>query len=152
MVTEASAKTMNSEIFLPDDDATTAFGAELAATLKPGDIVSLEGDLGAGKTALARAIIRALADDAALEVPSPTFAIIQPYDTAHGAVLHADLYRLSHASEVDELGLLDDPEAIVLVEWAARVPEVVAAANLVIELSIPPGGAGRKVRITRRPS
>ncbi len=141
---------MTFEIFLPDDDATTAFGAELTATLKPGDIVSLEGDLGAGKTALARAIIRALADDAALEVPSPTFAIIQPYETARGAVLHADLYRLSHASEVDELGLLDDPDAIVLVEWAARVPEVAAAANLVIELSIPPGGAGRTVRMTRR--
>lgn len=141
---------MTSEIFLPDDDATTAFGAELAAMLKPGDIVSLEGDLGAGKTALARAIIRALADDATLDVPSPTFAIIQPYDTARGAVLHADLYRLSHASEVDELGLLDDPEAIVLVEWAARVPEVAAAANLVIELSIPHGGAGRIMRMTRR--
>ncbi len=143
---------MTSEIFLPDDDATTAFGAKLAATLKPGDIVSLEGDLGAGKTALARAIIRALADDAALEVPSPTFAIIQPYDTLRGSVLHADLYRLSHASEVDELGLLDDPEAIILVEWAARVPEVAAAATIVIELSIPPGGAGRKVRMTRSPS
>lgn len=136
--------------FLPDDDATTRFGAQLAATLRPGDIVSLEGDLGAGKTALARAIIRALAADADLEVPSPTFAIIQPYDTKAGPVLHADLYRLADASEVDELGLLDDAQAIVLVEWAERVPEVAAAANVTVTLSIPPGGAGRNVVETRR--
>ncbi len=135
--------------FLPDDDATTRFGTELAATLRRGDVVSLEGDLGAGKTALARAIIRALAGDAALEVPSPTFAIIQPYDTPAGPVLHADLYRLADASEVDELGLLDDPEAIVLVEWAARAPEVAAAANVVVALDMPPGGAGRNVVVTR---
>ena len=141
---------MTSEIFLPDDDATTRFGAQLAADLRAGDIVSLEGDLGAGKTALARAIIRALAGDAALEVPSPTFAIIQPYDTARGPVLHADLYRLADASEVDELGLLDDADAIVLVEWAERVPEVAAAANVVIALAIPPGGMGRHLQVTRR--
>lgn len=139
------------ETFLADDDATTAFGAELAAILQPGDIVSLEGDLGAGKTALARAIIRALADDPDLEVPSPTFALLQPYETKRGPVLHADLYRLSAASEVDELGLLDDPEAIVLVEWAARVPEVASAANVAIALGIPPGGMGRNVQVTRRP-
>ena len=79
------------EAFLSDDDATARFGAQLATSLKPGDIVSLEGDLGAGKTAMARAILRALANDPALEVPSPTFAIIQPYDTPVGPVLHADL-------------------------------------------------------------
>lgn len=137
------------QTFLPDEDATTAFGAQLAADLRGGDIVSLEGDLGAGKTTLARAIIRALADDPALEVPSPTFAIVQPYETVSGPVLHADLYRLSDASEVDELGLLDDESAIVLVEWAARVPEMAARANLVVELAIPPGSAGRQVRVTR---
>src|SRR5690554_4285994 len=111
-----------SERFLADDAATAQFGAELALTLKPGEVVSLEGDLGAGKTALARAIIRALADDPALEVPSPTFALIQPYETPRGPVLHADLYRLADAAEADELGLLDEPEAIVLVEWADRAP------------------------------
>lgn len=137
------------ETFLPDDDATAGFGAELAKTLKPGDIVSLEGDLGAGKTTLARAILRALADDPLLEVPSPTFAIIQPYETPNGPVLHADLYRLADASEADELGLLDDPEAIVLVEWAARAPQVVDAVTLTVELAIPPGGEGRQARITR---
>jgi tRNA threonylcarbamoyladenosine biosynthesis protein TsaE len=137
------------QTFLPDDDATAAFGAALASTLVPGDIVSLEGDLGAGKTALARAIIRALADDPALEVPSPTFAIIQPYDTVDGPVMHADLYRLADASEADELALLDDPEAIVLVEWASRAPQVLAAVTMTVSLDIPPGGLGRVVQVRR---
>ena len=138
------------QTFLPDDAATADLGASLAAQLAPGDIVLLEGDLGAGKTALARAIIRSLADDPALEVPSPTFALVQPYDTPRGPVLHADLYRLGDAREVDELGLLDNPDAIVLVEWAARSPEIVAAATMVVELAIPPGGEGRTVVVTRR--
>lgn len=141
---------MLNETFLPDDDATATFGATLAATLQPGDIVRLEGDLGAGKTALARAVIRALASDTALEVPSPTFAIVQPYDTPLAPVLHADLYRLADASEVDELGLLDDPEAIVLVEWAERAPEIATAASVVVTLAIPPGGNGRMAGVTRR--
>ena len=110
----------------------------------------LEGDLGAGKTALARAVIRALAGDTALEVPSPTFAIVQPYDTPLAPVLHADLYRLADASEVVELGLLDDPEAIVLVEWAERAPEIATAASVVVTLAIPPGGNGRMAGVTRR--
>ena len=135
--------------FLSDDAATDALGAELARALKPGDLVVLEGDLGAGKTALARAIIRALAGDPLLEVPSPTFALVQPYDTPRGLVLHADLYRLGDPREVDELGLADNPEAIVLVEWAARVPEIVAAATLKVTLAIPPGGMGRVVTVTR---
>jgi tRNA threonylcarbamoyladenosine biosynthesis protein TsaE len=136
--------------FLPDDAATAALGASLAQQVQGGDIVLLEGDLGAGKTALARAIIRALADDPALEVPSPTFALVQPYDTARGPVLHADLYRLGDPREVDELGLVDNPAAIVLVEWAERAPEIVDAATLVVELAIPPSGEGRQVRVTRR--
>lgn len=133
--------------FLPDDAATAALGAEIAKTLQVGDIVSLEGELGAGKTALARAVIRALAQDAALEVPSPTFALVQPYETARGPVLHADLYRLGDAGEVEELGLLDSADAIVLVEWAERAPQLLQAATWRIELRIPPGGAGRLAKI-----
>ena len=136
-------------MLLPDDAATAELGASLAAELRPGDIVVLEGDLGAGKTALARAIIRSLAGDPALEVPSPTFALVQPYDTPRGPVLHADLYRLGDPREVDELGLLDNADAIVLVEWAARAPEIVAAATVVVELAIPPGGEGRTVSVSR---
>ena len=134
---------------LADDAATTALGAELAATLRPGDLVILDGDLGAGKTALARAIIRTLAGDPGLDVPSPTFALVQPYETPRGPVLHADLYRLGDPREVDELGLLDNADAIVLVEWAERAPEIVAAATVTVALAIPPGGVGRLVAITR---
>ena len=137
-------------IFLPDDAATAALGAALAEELQPGDLVLLNGDLGAGKTALARAIIRSLADDPDLDVPSPTFALVQPYATPKGAVLHADLYRLGDPREVDELGLLDNPDAIVLVEWSERSPEIVAAATLELTLVMPPGGAGRHVTVTPR--
>jgi tRNA threonylcarbamoyladenosine biosynthesis protein TsaE len=137
------------ERLLADDAATAELGASIARELRPGDIVLLEGDLGAGKTALARAIIRSLAADPALDVPSPTFALVQPYDTPAGPVLHADLYRLGDPREVDELGLLDNPDAIVLVEWAARSPEIVAAATMTVELAIPSGGEGRVVHITK---
>ena len=137
------------ERMLVDDEATSRLGAELAATLAPGDLIILEGDLGAGKTALARAVIRTLAGDPTLDVPSPTFALVQPYDTPRGPVLHADLYRLGDPREVDELGLLDNPDAIVLVEWAERSPEIVAAANVVVSLAIPPGGQGRLVGVRR---
>ena len=136
--------------FLPDDTATAAFGAELAASLEPGDLVLLEGDLGAGKTALARAVIRALAGDPDLEVPSPTFALIQPYRAGDMSVLHADLYRLGNPREIDELGLLDDPQAIVLVEWAGRAPELAERATLVVTLAIPPGGGGRQALVERK--
>ena len=135
--------------FLPDDAATEVLGASLAASLVPGDLVILNGDLGVGKTALARAIIRTLAGDPEMDVPSPTFALVQPYDTPKGQVLHADLYRLGDPREVDELGLLDNPNAIVLVEWAERAPEIVAAASVVIDLAIPPGGVGRNVSVLR---
>ena len=135
---------------LADDAATAQLGEELAATLRPGDIVVLDGDLGAGKTALARAIIRALSNDPDLEVPSPTFALVQPYDTPVAPVLHADLYRLGDPREVDELGLVDNPEAIVLVEWAERAPELLDAATLTVMLVVPPGGDGRLVSLTRR--
>lgn len=136
-------------VLLPDPAATDALGVELAASLQPGDLVLLEGDLGAGKTALARAIIRALTGDPKLDVPSPTFALVQPYDAPIGPILHADLYRLGDPREVDELGLLDNPDAIVMVEWAERAPELAAAATLTVSLAIPPGGEGRFVVITR---
>lgn len=138
------------QTLLPHDAATSALGAALAAGLRPGDLVILEGDLGAGKTALARAIIRTLVGDPLLEVPSPTFALVQPYETPAGPVLHADLYRLGDPREVDELGLTDNPDAIVLVEWAERAPEIVATATVTVTLAIPPGGAGRLVTVSRR--
>src|SRR5690349_13660879 len=135
-------------IFLPDDDATAALGARLAAQLKPGDLVLLEGGLGAGKTALARAIIRTLVGDPTLDVPSPSFALVQPYDAKGVPLLHADLYRITSPREMDELGLFDQAEAVVLVEWAERVPELAAQAALKVTLTVPTDGQGRNAEIT----
>ena len=135
-------------IFLPDDDATAALGARLAAQLKPGDLVLFEGGLGAGKTALARAIIRTLVGDPTLDVPSPSFALVQPYEANGMPLLHADLYRIGSPREMDELGLFDDPRAMVLVEWPERVPDLASRAAMKIVLTVPPDGKGRLVEIT----
>jgi tRNA threonylcarbamoyl adenosine modification protein YjeE len=135
---------------LADDSATAALGAMLAQSLAPGALVLLSGELGAGKTALARAMVRTLMADPELEVPSPSFALVQPYESAGRLVLHADLYRLASAREIDELGLFDRPEAIVVVEWPERAPELLSRADMVVRLAIPPGGAGREAVVERR--
>jgi tRNA threonylcarbamoyl adenosine modification protein YjeE len=141
------------EIFLPDDSATSAFGARLAAVLRPGDLVLLDGDLGAGKTAVARAVIRALCNDPGMDVPSPTFALVQPYEANGAPILHADLYRLAEEREIDELGLFDRADAIVLVEWPGRAPSLAGMASVSIQISSPKSG-GRNIAIAfsdRRP-
>ncbi|WP_374528796.1 tRNA (adenosine(37)-N6)-threonylcarbamoyltransferase complex ATPase subunit type 1 TsaE [Novosphingobium sp.] len=106
------------KIALPDLAATEAFGARIAAVLRPGDVVALSGGLGAGKTTLARAIIAGLGH--AGEVPSPSFAIIETYDPpgVRLPLVHADFYRLERPEEADELGLDDYREgAALLAEW-----------------------------------
>ncbi|MGV3491918.1 MAG: tRNA (adenosine(37)-N6)-threonylcarbamoyltransferase complex ATPase subunit type 1 TsaE [Devosia sp.] len=138
---------MTQTLFLPDDAATAEFGRRLAALLRPGDLVLLDGDLGAGKTALARAIIRTLMADAELDVPSPSFALVQPYQANGQPIVHADLYRISDPREVDELGLFDRDDAIVLVEWPERDPTLAARATLRVALRVPKGGAGREVSV-----
>ena len=133
-------------LLLADDAATRQLGEDIVLALRQGDVVALSGDLGAGKSTLARAMIRAHADDAELEVPSPTYTLVQTYDTAP-PIAHFDLYRLSHAAELDELGFDEASEAgIVLCEWPERAPEVIAAASLNVLLSI--DGAGRRAEIS----
>jgi tRNA threonylcarbamoyl adenosine modification protein YjeE len=134
-------------VVLADDAATTRLGQALAGLLQPGDLVLLRGDLGAGKTALARASIRALTGEPDLDVPSPSFALVQPYAGPHGPIVHADLYRLSGEAEVAELGLLDDPAAITLVEWPERAPGLMALASIEVRLDIPPDGEGRMATV-----
>src|SRR5262249_15482387 len=95
---------------LADETATARLMTDLALLISPGDVVALSGDLGAGKTAAARAMIRYLADDDSLEVPSPTFTLAQTYELPPFPVLHADLYRISDASELEEIGLSPLPE------------------------------------------
>ena len=116
------------ERFLPDEDATTLFGEDIAVALRPGDILALKGDLGAGKTTLARSIVRALAGDAELDVPSPTFTLVQSYD-ARIPVHHFDLYRLGEPDELEELGLFEaTEEGVALVEWPERAGDRLAGA------------------------
>jgi tRNA threonylcarbamoyladenosine biosynthesis protein TsaE len=139
---------VSTPLLLADDDATAALGKRLADALRPGDLVLLDGDLGAGKTALARSIIRTLMADPELDVPSPSFALVQPYDHDGISVMHADLYRLVSEHEIDELGLFDRPESIVLIEWPERAPSLAARADLTIRLTIPADGVGRHADIT----
>jgi tRNA threonylcarbamoyl adenosine modification protein YjeE len=109
---------MTDALKLVGDAATEQLAEDIAMVAAPGWVIRLDGDLGAGKTTFARAFIRALAKDASLEVPSPTYTLVQRYDEADPPVLHADLYRLSDPSEMVELGLEDeDDPAIRLIEW-----------------------------------
>ena len=118
---------------LPDAAATEALGARIAAGIGPGDAIALEGDLGAGKTTLARAILRALGVSGA--IPSPTFTLVQHYETPKLPVSHYDLYRIEAAGELDELGLDDAlAEGAALIEWPAlamnRLPETTLHVRL----------------------
>ena len=107
---------------LPDESATERLGATLAERLRVGDVVGLKGELGAGKTTLARAIIRAAAGDRELIVPSPTFTLVEVYETPRGSFWHFDLYRLEAAEQVYELGWEEAlAEGIALVEWPERL-------------------------------
>ncbi|GAB5373911.1 MAG: bifunctional tRNA (adenosine(37)-N6)-threonylcarbamoyltransferase complex ATPase subunit type 1 TsaE/phosphotransferase [Acuticoccus sp.] len=131
-----------SPIDIHGEDEMAALGADLAAILAPGDRIGLVGDLGAGKTTLARAIIRALADDPALEVPSPTFTLVQSYDETRIPVRHADLYRVADPMEVDELGL-GEPDAAELIEW----PKAALPVTLAIDFA-PGDDAARRITVT----
>jgi tRNA threonylcarbamoyladenosine biosynthesis protein TsaE len=107
---------------LADETATAALGAALADRLQPGDVVGLYGELGSGKTTLARGILRAAAGDPDLIVPSPTFTLVEVYETERGTFWHFDLYRLEAPEQVYELGWEDAlAEGIVLIEWPQRL-------------------------------
>ncbi|WP_262692122.1 tRNA (adenosine(37)-N6)-threonylcarbamoyltransferase complex ATPase subunit type 1 TsaE [Kordiimonas aestuarii] len=125
-----------------NERGTAALAASLAAVLQPGALVALTGDLGAGKSTFARAFIRARLANLEAEVPSPTFTLVQTYDDPNGIeIWHADLYRLSEAEEVYELGLDDArDDAICLIEWPDRMPAYWWDDALEIKLDI--GGEG----------
>jgi tRNA threonylcarbamoyladenosine biosynthesis protein TsaE len=135
---------------LPDPAATDALGARIAAALRPGDAVLLEGPLGAGKSALARAVLRALLGDPALHVPSPTFTLLQTYDAPIGPLLHVpvahfDLWRLDGPKAVVELGWDEAREGVVLVEWPDRLGELRPDDALLVSLAY----AGEDARTAR---
>jgi tRNA threonylcarbamoyl adenosine modification protein YjeE len=139
------------QVALANETATAHLMADLALLIGPGDVVTLSGDLGAGKTAAARAMIRYLADDDALEVPSPTFTLAQTYDLPPFPLIHADLYRIGDASELEEIGLSPMPEAtVILMEWPERAAGVLPPDRLDIALSHRPalGSTARAAEIT----
>ncbi len=136
------------EIFLTDAAATERLGEDLAMALRPGDVLALQGDLGVGKSTLARALIRALADDAQLDVPSPTFTLVQSYE-ARFPVHHFDLYRLTSEVELDELGFDDAlSEGAALVEWPERAGNRLPPDTVRIELEH--RNDGRNARLSGR--
>ncbi len=126
------------ELVLEDEAATQRFASDIALALEPGDFVTLSGDLGAGKTTFARALIRALANDPAIAVPSPTFTLMQLYELPRFTLVHADLYRLATPDELAELGLEDHAESVVLMEWPDRAGDRLPDDRIDIALSLSP--------------
>lgn len=122
---------------LKDEKATLAFGRKLAGSLRAGDIVTLAGQLSAGKTTLVRGLLAALGH--AGDVPSPSFAIVQPYEALDPPIWHVDLYRIENASDLDELGLDDIREdGVLIIEWPEHAgpdmwPEALALSLAVEE-------------------
>src|ERR1700744_5910284 len=138
-------------VTLADEEATRRLAIDIAAALEPGDLVTLSGDLGAGKTTFARALIRYLAGDDAIEVPSPTFTFVQTYELPRFPLVHGDLYRLSGTAELAELGFDDLPDgAVVLLEWPDRAAGLLPPDRFDITFTLAPelGAEGRTVRVT----
>src|SRR5262245_45487251 len=124
---------------------------DIAAALDPGDLVTLSGDLGAGKTTFARAMIRTLADNPTIAVPSPTFTLMQTYELPRFPVVHADLYRLEGSGELAELGFDDLPKnAVVLLEWPDRAAGFLPPDRLDVAFTLAPqsGPEHRNARVT----
>lgn len=131
------------QIELPDDPATGALGEAVAAALRLGEAVCLSGPLGAGKSTLARALIRALTSPGE-EVPSPTYTLLQIYHGREFQIAHFDLYRLEDPGEIDELGL-DEAlmDGAVIIEWPQRLCDRQPADRLSIEIEPTPDGEAR---------
>jgi tRNA threonylcarbamoyladenosine biosynthesis protein TsaE len=130
---------------LPNLAATELLGARLAALARPGDAILLEGPLGAGKTTLARAFLRAATADPTLEVPSPSFTLVQSYETRLGLVHHFDLWRLDGPAALTELGWEETLNDIVLVEWPDRLQALRPAGALSVALQPAANNARRAV-------
>lgn len=130
---------------LPDEAATVAVGAWLAPALPQRAVVFLEGDLGAGKTTLVRALLRALGHAGA--VRSPTYTLIEPYELAGRNVYHMDLYRLGSADELEDIGIRDlvGEPSILLVEWPERGAGALPPPDLQLSLSV--AGTGRTLQV-----
>ncbi|WP_142416166.1 tRNA (adenosine(37)-N6)-threonylcarbamoyltransferase complex ATPase subunit type 1 TsaE [Bartonella massiliensis] len=141
---------MDFNFFLENEEATRLFAQNLAFSLKGGDLVTLQGDLGTGKSTIARTIIQTLANDNTMDVPSPTFTLVQSYQLQQFEIIHADLYRLSMAEEIDELGLHEArEESILLVEWPERSSDLLELATFALTLQYK--AQGRHVTLRSAP-
>jgi len=138
------------EIVVPSEEATRRLARDLAFSIGPGDLVAIAGELGTGKSALARAIIRTLAQDETLEVPSPTFTLLQLYELPRFPVVHADLFRVNTLAELSELGWEEaSTGSAVLVEWPEKAGPLLQADRLEIHLDLATdlGPEHRRVRL-----
>ncbi len=136
------------QIDLPDEAATQALGAAVARSLRAGDAVCLTGPLGAGKSSLARALIRALTSPDE-EVPSPTYTLVQAYQGADFEIAHFDLYRLEDPDEARELGLDDALErGAAVIEWPQRLGGALPPDRLSLEIEPTSDGAARTARLS----
>ena len=127
-------------MILDSEEASVNVARALAAKLKAGDVIALSGPLGVGKTTLARALIGALGHQG--DVPSPSFAIVQPYEELQPPVWHVDLYRIENAAELDELGLAST-DAALIVEWPERAGDAAWPGALRLSLEFAEAGARR---------
>jgi tRNA threonylcarbamoyladenosine biosynthesis protein TsaE len=128
---------------LPDELATARLGEALAKELRAGDVIALSGPLGVGKTTLARAIIGRLTGR--IEAPSPTFTLVETYETANFPLFHFDLYRLEKAEDIWELGIEEALDGVSLIEWPERIETHLPASSLLVRLSM--DGAARRALV-----
>lgn len=139
-------------MILSDEKQSAALGAELAAAARAGDVIVLSGPLGVGKTAIARGFLAGAGHPG--EVPSPTFAIVQPYEHLDPPVWHVDLYRIDDSSEIEELGLDAAADGVLIVEWPERAgdlwPEALTLTlefetdgTRILTAKVPPSWEGR---------